>query len=372
MNKMELRDVIIEYLKDSKKKLGIVELLNILLIKNLISDKDKCTLEMKLLREICSDLVEEGLLIEKPLGRFVYNNDYKEEIIKERKKAKKDLREVVIEYLKESNYQFRKLKFSSISSTIFILIIFIAITISEYIFAYRDVTYGIVLSLFITLSIYIVISVALMREDYMRSAESLALIPLYVLFTSSLPWFFINQQYLIPAVYSIILALCFWHINEHQLDFHELGFTKDKALKYAFMGLFLAIPSGFIEYIILAPNPTYPIFDVRYLLRDTIYMVFFVGLAEELLFRGLIFNDLKRIFGWKSALLGQGALFGMMHMTWRSPIEIAFTFAAGMVLGYIYHRTKSLVGPISMHAVNNILLISILPYLYPSIAGWFL
>jgi membrane protease YdiL (CAAX protease family) len=269
------------------------------------------------------------------------------------------------------NFQYKKLRFNSISSTIFILIILLAIAISEYIFAYRDVTYGIVLSLFITLSIYIVISVAFMREDYVRSAESLALVPLYVLFTSSLPWFFINQQYMIPAVYSVILALCVWHMNEHSVDFRKLGFTKDNALKYALLGLLFAIPSGLLEYIILTPNPPSPFFDAKYLLRDIMYMVFFVGLAEELLFRGLIFNDLKRIFGWKSALLGQGALFGIMHMTWRSPIEIAFTFAAGIVLGYIYYRTKSLVGPISMHAINNILLVSILPYLYPSIAGWF-
>jgi magnesium-transporting ATPase (P-type) len=111
-----------------------------------------------------------------------------------------------------SNFLTGKLKFNSISSTFFICIIFLAITLSQYIFAYRDVTYGIVLSLLITLSIYILVSVVIMNNDYVRSAESLALIPLYVLFTSSLPWFFINQQYLIPAVYSVILALCLWHM----------------------------------------------------------------------------------------------------------------------------------------------------------------
>jgi len=308
---------------------------------------------MKQLREICSDLAEEGLLIEKPLGKFAYNNETKGEIIK------------------ISNHQFKKFNFSSISSTIFILVIFIAITISQYIFAYRDVTYGIVLSLFITLSIYIVVSVVSMRESYIRSAESLALVPLYVLFTSSLPWFFINQQYMIPAVYSIILALCLWHMNEHSIDFRKLGFTKDNALKYALIGLLFAIPTGLIEYIILTPNPPSPIFDMKYLFRDIIYMLFFVGLAEELLFRGIIFNDLIKIFGWKSALLGQGILFGIMHMTWRSPLEIAFTFAAGMILGYFYYKTKSMAGPISMHAVNNVMLVSIFPYLYPSLAGWF-
>jgi len=269
------------------------------------------------------------------------------------------------------NYRTEKLNLSSRSSTIFILIIFIAITISEYIFAYRDVTYGIVLSLLITLCIYIIISVAFIREDYVRSTESLALIPLYVLFTSSLPWFFINQQYLIPAVYSVILALCFWHMNEHSIDFRKLGFIKDNALKYTIMGILFSIPSGFLEYIILTPAPPSPFFDLKYLVRDTIYMLFFVGLGEELLFRGLIFNDLKGIFGWKSALLAQGVLFGIMHMTWRSPLEIAFTASAGLFLGYFYYRTKSIVGPISMHAFNNIMLVSILPYLYPFITGWF-
>lgn len=270
-----------------------------------------------------------------------------------------------------SNYLTGKLKINSTSFIAFIIIIFIAIAISQYIFAYRDVSYGIVLSLLITLSIYIVISIVTMKDEYIKSAESLALIPLYVLFTSSLPWFFINQQFMIPAVYSVILALCFWHMKEHDIDFRDLGFTKHKLLKYTLLGLLFAIPSGFIEYMVLTPNPPSPFFDVKYLLRDTIYMLFFVGLAEELLFRGLIFNDLKNIFGWKSALIGQGLLFGIMHLSWRSPLEIAFTTAAGLFLGYFYYRTNSLAGPISMHAVNNVMLVSIFPYLYPSIAGWF-
>lgn len=123
--------------------------------------------------------------------------------------------------------------------------------------------------------------------------------------------------------------------------------------------------------MVLTPSPPSPFFEAKYLLRDTIYMLFFVGLAEELLFRGLIFNDLKNIFGWKSALIGQGVLFGIMHLSWRSPLEIAFTTAAGLFLGYFYYRTNSLAGPISMHAVNNVMLVSVFPYLYPLIAGWF-
>ncbi len=100
---MELRHVVIEYLKESKKTLGLVELLNILLIKNIISQKERDILEIKNLREICKGLAVEGILIEKESGKFVYNNEYKGEIKKEVTESKKELKDIVIEYLKESN-----------------------------------------------------------------------------------------------------------------------------------------------------------------------------------------------------------------------------------------------------------------------------
>ncbi len=82
-------------------------------------------------------------------------------------------------------------------------------------------------------------------------------------------------------------------------------------------------------------------------------------------------NDMKNIFGIRIAILAQGAMFGIMHMTWRSTSEIAFTFLAGVLLGYFYYRTRSLIGPIVLHGVNNIMLVSLMPYLFPLIRTWF-
>ena len=249
------------------------------------------------------------------------------------------------------------------SSTFFILLIFASIVLSQYIFVYSDVGYGIVLSLLITLTIYIIISVLKVRSDLTRAAESLALIPLYVLLTSSLPWFFIEQQFFLPMVYSLIIGLCFWHMYEHDIEFKDVGINRNKILKYAVIGTVIAIPTGIIEYLILLPAPAFPHFQYMYLIRDVLYMTFFVAFGEELLFRGIIMNDLSRIFGWKTALISQGFLFGIMHMTWRSVPEIGFTFAAGIVLGYIYHRTGTLTGSLSMHSMNNVILVGVLPYL---------
>ncbi|MDP3879583.1 MAG: type II CAAX endopeptidase family protein [Dehalococcoidales bacterium] len=246
----------------------------------------------------------------------------------------------------------------------FIVALMAGIVVSEYVFAYHNVAYGIVIALALVLFTYLSLSVLHLQRGIINCGESLALVPLYILFTSSLPWFFINQQFLLPAVYSCIMGLCFWHIYEKGLSLSDLfGFSKEKLLKYSLIGLAIGVPLGTVEYLILRPAPAFPGFEVRYLFRDMVYMFFFVGIGEELLFRALIQRDLADVFGWKWGLLGASFLFAVMHLTWRSVPELGFVFIAGIVLGALYLKTKSLTAPIIAHGVNNVMLVAVLPYL---------
>ncbi len=135
-------------------------------------------------------------------------------------------------------------------------------------------------------------------------------------------------------------------------------------MKHSLVGLAIGIPLGAIEYFILQPAAAFPTFEVKYLLRDMAYMILFVGIAEELLFRGLIQQDLTVAFGWKWALLGSATLFAVMHLTWRSIPELGFVFLAGLILGGLYLKTKSLVAPIIAHGINNVMLVAIMPYVF--------
>ncbi|MBI4330414.1 MAG: CPBP family intramembrane metalloprotease [Chloroflexi bacterium] len=238
----------------------------------------------------------------------------------------------------------------------------VAISVTEWIFAYRSAAYGIILSLFLTVAIYLVVVLGGLKSPYLECVESMVLIPLYILFTSSLPWFFLQQNLLLPAVYSLILALCFWHIYEKNISLTGMGFHWKKWGKYTLWGILLGMPLGSIEYLILRPAPSALSFQVSYLLRDLFYMLFFVGLAEELLFRGLIQTDLKRAFGWRWSLFLQSFLFMVMHLTWRSVPELFFVFGAAVVLGVMYEKTKSMVGIIVLHGVGNTFLVGIMPY----------
>ena len=258
----------------------------------------------------------------------------------------------------------RRLVIGRTGQWLFILAIFIAITATEWVFVYKNVAYGIGLALFLVIGIYTVISVIRLSQPLINCAESLALIPLYILFTSSLPWFFINQQYLLPAVYSTVLALCLWHIYQKKLNFSELGFHRQKWLKYVLVGIAIGIPIGMVEYFVLRPAPAFPTFEVRYLLRDLVYMVAFVGLGEELLFRGLLQRDLINVFGWKQGIVLASLVFAVMHLTWRSVPELVFVFFASLIFGYLYYKTKSLVAPIVVHGIGNVMLVAVLPYIF--------
>jgi len=245
-----------------------------------------------------------------------------------------------------------------------ILAIFAAIAVCEYLFAYQDVAFGIGLALFLALGIYITISVVRLSQPITDCAGSLALIPLYILFTSSLPWFFVNQQYLLPAVYSIILALALLHIYQNKLSLKYIfGFRKEKVLLYTLACLAIGAVLGPIEYSILHPAPAFPTFEVKYLLRDMIYLFLCVGLGEELLFRGLLQIDLMKVFGVKGGLILASLMFAIMHLTWRSIPELGFVFVAGLILGFLYWKTKNLALPIIVHGANNVMLVAVLPYI---------
>ena len=250
-------------------------------------------------------------------------------------------------------------------SAALIFIICLGITICEWVFAYQDAAYGIILALFLALAIYLVIPVIRLGQSFTDCVESLVLIPLYILFTSSLPWFFLSQELLLPAVYSAVIALCAWHIYRKNISLRDIGFSRQRLAKYILVGFLVGAPLGAAEYFIITPVPSFPTFEIKYLMRDFAYMVLFVGVGEEVLFRGLVQRDMANLLGWKWGLLGASVMFGVMHLTWRSIPELGFTFIAGLIFGYIYYKTRSLTAPIIAHGVGNTVLVAIMPYLLP-------
>lgn len=71
--------------------------------------------------------------------------------------------------------------------------------------------------------------------------------------------------------------------------------------------------------------------------------------VEELLFRGIVLSNLMP-YGKTTAVLASAFLFGIMH---QNPAQFLYATAAGLVLGYIYIKTRSIWTVILLHFVNN-------------------
>ena len=74
--------------------------------------------------------------------------------------------------------------------------------------------------------------------------------------------------------------------------------------------------------------------------------------CEEFLFRGVVQKSLMANIGQFRGIIAASAIFGLVHFI---PQQIVNAFFIGLILGFIYARTKSLIPVILIHAFNNAL-----------------
>jgi hypothetical protein len=79
-------------------------------------------------------------------------------------------------------------------------------------------------------------------------------------------------------------------------------------------------------------------------------IVILAPIAEEIFFRGVVFNAFLREGGRRWAFIGSSLLFGAIHLSLVALIPI---FLLGLALAWVYERTNNLLAPIAMHMVVN-------------------
>lgn len=73
-------------------------------------------------------------------------------------------------------------------------------------------------------------------------------------------------------------------------------------------------------------------------------------LLEEMLFRGLILRGFLIHYTPAQAILLQALLFAVFHFNW---VQALVAFSLGLVAGWLYWRTRSLIPAIAAHALFN-------------------
>ena len=77
-------------------------------------------------------------------------------------------------------------------------------------------------------------------------------------------------------------------------------------------------------------------------------------IAEELFFRGFVFNAWEREYGTRNALIGAALLFGLAHVPGGTPLAVVIVLLLGFVLTAVYAWTRNLATTIGIHAAFNL------------------
>jgi len=82
-----------------------------------------------------------------------------------------------------------------------------------------------------------------------------------------------------------------------------------------------------------------------------IYAVIGAPFFEEFIFRGFIYDTLKKKWGILTGIFVTSLLFSLFHMNF---LQFFYIFGLGTALALVYEATSNLWYPIMLHALNNL------------------
>jgi membrane protease YdiL (CAAX protease family) len=123
-----------------------------------------------------------------------------------------------------------------------------------------------------------------------------------------------------------------------------------------YIGVFICFVLG------IQPEP-HPMVDILKNEKSVLFILYLIFTAsiiapifEEILFRGLFYQVLKKKFGFWPAIVSSSLLFSMLHFNTAQFLPIA---GLGMLLCLIFEYTGSLVPVIVLHIFNNALFLGL-------------
>lgn len=180
------------------------------------------------------------------------------------------------------------------------------------------------------------------------------LLPLDVFILENIGYVLIISGVFILGLGTLVLFLR--KINPFKyLDFRSMS-VRDTAVSIL-MGIgFSLFLNSFMTLIRIDQFFVDPISEqITEMMMSNIFLVFLsigiiVPIYEEILFRGLIFKELKANLNLVAALVLQGLIFGIFH---GNLLQFSYTFPAGIALGIIYLKYGSIWAPILIHLAWN-------------------
>ncbi|KKG09429.1 CPBP family intramembrane glutamic endopeptidase [Methanosarcina sp. 2.H.A.1B.4] len=212
------------------------------------------------------------------------------------------------------------------------------------------------------------LSIPLMKnEEIRKTCQALMLLPLLRLVNLSMPVFFDITLYSFVFIYAPLAVPVAITAVYQRLTLEEVGITLRRIWLYFPFSVLIGAGLGVGEYMVIRTGYLIPDLSPLNLLKLTVVMVFFVGLVEEVIFRSVLQTRLNKIFGAWGGILLSSMLFGVMHSGYGTSYEVLYTSFVGVIIGYMFYKTRSLPLITMAHGFVNVFLFGVIPHLGPGL-----
>lgn len=123
----------------------------------------------------------------------------------------------------------------------------------------------------------------------------------------------------------------------------------------------MGIVFGYMEHLILQPKALVKTFTLQDVWLPALILMVSTGFAEEVIFRGLMQRAAADALGrWGMPYVA--ALFAVLHIGYRSLLDVIFVFGVAIIFGYITDKSRSILGVSLAHGVTNVVLFLVVPF----------
>lgn len=209
------------------------------------------------------------------------------------------------------------------------------------------------------------ISIFIKDQEIRNVCQALSLLSILRLINFSIPVFseisllsfvFIYAPMIIPIT---ILAI------HQKFTYKQLGLKFKNVSYYLPASILIGLILGQGEYSAMQTIQLMPDLSFINILKLAIVMILFVGIIEEIIFRSILQIRLEEIYGMWSGLILSSFIFGLMNSGYGSLYEIFYAFFVGLLIGYIFQKTRSLPLIAMTHGFINVFSFGIIPHLGP-------
>ncbi len=198
-------------------------------------------------------------------------------------------------------------------------------------------------------------------DDIKKIFQSMLLLLMMRIINFSMPQFFTFTLLWYPLVYGVMFIPIYYVIKNQNITLKNIGIDFKRWYFYLPAALLIGTEMAMLEFRILHPTPLINNLKLQNLLLISIVMFVFVAAIEELIFRSILITRLEMVFGSINSLMLSSLLFGIMHAGYGLLNEVIFATFFGVILGFIFQKTRSFPFIVVIHGIANVLLFGVLP-----------